>query len=164
MKTTQYIRQEKAWDTRPYLPEDHPDYVTWQREVADDARQMEAQLAVGHLYVVEFISGVVKVGRSGRPDARIAQHAALARVHGGGIHATWVSREHFASSTTERELIEFCARHGRLVAGREYFEIAFSVARSRAALLASNRLGRDDLSVTWLAAHERLTGSSEVAS
>lgn len=143
MKTTQYVRQET--DFRPYLPWDHPEYVAWQTELEIETARIDAILSPGHLYVVQFISGVVKVGRSERPDRRIAQHAAMARVHGGGVQRSWTSAEHYCTATTERELIEYCGRNGQLIAGREYFKVPFDLVRSRASLLAANRLSPVDL-------------------
>jgi hypothetical protein len=73
------------------------------------------------LYVIEFSSGVVKVGVSEKPDHRMADHAMNARVHGHTVVNTWTSSKHANARQTERELIEFCSGRWSTVAGREYF-------------------------------------------
>lgn len=75
----------------------------------------------GHLYAIEFTSGVIKVGRGANPTKRIAVHAANAAIHGGELRNWFTSRRHRGSTATERHLIEACAANGRLVFGREYF-------------------------------------------
>lgn len=45
----------------------------------------------GHLYVLEFSSGVVKVGRSVQPTERIRDHVAAARRFGVTLGRSWTS-------------------------------------------------------------------------
>jgi len=156
MKTTQYVRQEKAIAAAAehddlacrYFPGLHPEC---QRRIADETRRIEAEIAQGFVYVVEFTSGVIKVGKTADPAQRIANHTHLARVHGGDVRRSWISEEHYFCGRTERELIEYCTRVGELVAGREYFRADFRAVRTRASLLVVN--GR----ITVTDAHQRLS-------
>lgn len=146
MKTTQYIRQEKAiaaadsGGIRPRWVLPYVDLGSHDAEVAAEAKRLMAWLDPGHIYVVEFASGVVKVGKSATPEVRIAIHTKLARAHGGDVVGTWISAEHYCCGEAERELIDFCARFGDPVVGREYFRIPFAHARTYASLVAANRI------------------------
>lgn len=149
-------------DTTWYFPETA---AQAEAEAAAEVARIAAKLAAGHLYVVEFTSGVVKVGKAENPAARLAAHARLAEIHGGAVKATWTSRRLIAYATAEQELIELCARQGRLVSGREYFAIDGDLARCLASIVDENRFLSDD---EWsalqaealrhgdLAAHDRL--------
>jgi hypothetical protein len=117
----------------------------------------------GHLYVIEFDSGVVKVGRTGNPEARLKAHALT-----GLVRRSWSSRRHPHCDKTERQLIAFCNEHGTLYGGHEYFRhLPLDATRAYAALLARDAERRDylddliaaaddDLSWTWQQAHEAL--------
>ncbi len=77
---------------------------------------------VGHLYVLMFSTGVVKVGKAVDLDSRVATHRYHAKIHGVAITDAWGSEAHPQHSRTERELINFCLRQGvRIDAGTEYF-------------------------------------------
>lgn len=98
----------------------------------DEGRRMRAELYrvfdPGQLYVAEFDSGVVKVGKARNAENRLAQHAKT-----GLVRASWTSPLHLECSKTERRLIAFCDEHGTLYGGREYFrDIAFDLARDHA--------------------------------
>jgi hypothetical protein len=160
MKTAQYVRQEKAIAAAKHddlacrlYPELHSEC---QRRIADEARRIEAEIAQGFVYVVEFTSGVVKVGKTANPVQRIANHAHFARIHGGNVRRSWTSEEHYCCGSTERELIEYCAQVGELVAGREYFRADFHDVRTRASILVVN--GR----ITVADAHARLGDGTEI--
>lgn len=103
-----------------------------------------AKYALGHIYVVEFTSGVVKVGKAANPKARLATHTQLAEVHGGGVKSSWISRRLVAYADAERDLIMLCSRRGRLVAGREYFAIDAAEARTYASIIDHTRLRADE--------------------
>ena len=138
------------------------------READVRDRVQRVGIDAGHLYVVEFTSGVIKVGQAVRPQSRLATHAAHARIHGGDIRRTWVSDRHAGYDGTERILIAGCKQVGELAFGREYFRgIEFDWAsryaemvvmdhRRRACLDRLIAVAGDDLSMTWQAAHERL--------
>ena len=92
---------------------------------------------VGHLYVVEFTSGVIKVGKAVGPKSRIASHSKFAAIHGDGIVRSWSSERHHGYSDSERDLITFCKKRGSRVFGHEYFrDVTFDDARIFAGLLA----------------------------
>lgn len=117
-------------------------HTTVQRDVseAQDAKLLALRLErakdLGHVYVIEFESGVVKVGRAVCPDSRLASHAGYAQVHGGGIRRTWISDRHEKHTETEAGLIALCKARGTTAFGREYFTgIAFETARDYATLL-----------------------------
>lgn len=125
-----------SFDTTWYAPETA---AVRAAEIGAEADRILRQLAIGHIYVVEFSSGVVKVGRTAKPETRLANHSLFAQVHGGSITQSWVSGLHYCSADSERELIDFCLRFGPPVVGREYFRVPFADARARASLLAANR-------------------------
>jgi hypothetical protein len=77
---------------------------------------------VGHLYVLMFSTGVVKVGKAVDLNSRIATHKYHAKIHGVTIADASGSDAHPQHSKTERQLIDFCLREGvRIDAGTEYF-------------------------------------------
>lgn len=78
-------------------------------------------IAGRHVYALQFGSGVVKVGQTGSPNTRIAQHAQTAQAHGQNISRTWVSPAHMNWQANEQHLISFCAERWECAAGREYF-------------------------------------------
>ena len=125
-----------AFDTTWYVPETAAARAAG---IGADADRILRQLAAGHLYVVEFGSGIVKVGRTAKPEIRLANHSLFAQVHGGRITQSWVSGLHYCSADSERELIDFCLRFGPAVVGREYFRAPFADVRARASLIAANR-------------------------
>jgi hypothetical protein len=109
-------------------------------ELAAEAKRLLAPLALGHIYVVEFGSGVVKVGRGTDPKGRVAAHTRLAEVHGGTVRSVWISRELVGYRSAERSLLRLCARHGAPVVGREYFAIDFRTVRNLASIVEVNSL------------------------
>ncbi len=75
----------------------------------------------GYVYVIQFDSGSIKVGRTTNPAARLKSHAATARTQGVGIAAQWVSQPIESASRIERQLIGFCNGRFPSVNGGEYF-------------------------------------------
>lgn len=130
----------KTFDASAYTPDGLAELNAAARA---ETKRLLAQLDLGHVYVVEFASGVVKVGKSADPAARVATHRMLAQTHGGDVLNAWVSRLHYYCGRTERELMEFCTQIGHLVVGREYFRAPFADVRSRASLLSHNRFTPD---------------------
>lgn len=92
----------------------------------------------GHLYVVEFESGVIKVGRERTPGSRIAQHRRDAPVR-----RVWESPEVDPVDTAEDALIARATQVGhRLRPSREYFagmsfEDVVAIAIDQCRLLSS---------------------------
>lgn len=146
MKTTQYIRQEKA------IAAADAQIAAEDAERAAEHAAFLVRFALGFIYVVEFASGIVKVGKAKDPKGRVAAHTQLAEVHGGGVRSAWVSRRLVSYGEAERALIDLCARNGELVAGREYFRIDPSHARIYASIVAEARWPHvEDLPVDMLA-------------
>lgn len=79
-------------------------------------------MRVGHVYALQFSTGVVKVGQTKQPKARLADHAKTAQAHGHAVHETLLSPPHTNYLANELALIAFCSSRGSLIAGREYFE------------------------------------------
>lgn len=114
-----------------------------------------------------------KVGKSADPERRLATHAMMARVHGGGVRQCWTSARHDDMGASERKLLEFCRHAGEQV-DREYFrgtdfseichlgERLAADARRRAYLNELVAAADGDLSVTWREAHERLDDGTDV--
>lgn len=60
------------------------------------------------VYVIQFSSGTIKVGRTQNPSSRLKSHAAVARAHGLTVAAQWVSQPITTARQSERRLIGFC--------------------------------------------------------
>lgn len=98
----------------------------------------------GHVYVVQFGDGIVKVGHAQNPKARIKSHATEAAHHGQTVTQCWSSSRHGASWFSEDDLIAWCAERGSLARGREYFSgIDFDDLVYFAATLATKERPRD---------------------
>jgi hypothetical protein len=140
-----------------------------------------AEPGCGHIYVIGFDSGTVKVGRTINPKQRLATHARIARVHGVTVRDSWTSDRHLGADETERQLIAFCCRWGSQIDAEYFRDIAFENARAFAQLLADDATDRqltaarakqdaerrtylnslidaagNDLSMIWQEAHNRL--------
>lgn len=74
-----------------------------------------------YVYVVEFTTGVVKVGRTANQTQRVADHGRAAGKHGAAITRSWVSGPHKEYAQNEVALIAFCAERWPLAGGKEYF-------------------------------------------
>lgn len=77
---------------------------------------------LGCIYVVEFGSGTVKVGRTVDPDQRMGHYERHAAIHGDVVVTHWVSPRHANHVGNELLLIRYCTVNGRVIAGREYFQ------------------------------------------
>lgn len=66
----------------------------------------------GHIYVVEFSTGVVKPGKTIRPETRLIEHRMAAERFGVRIARSWVSPLHKGVSSNEKTLLRWCAEHG----------------------------------------------------
>ena len=77
--------------------------------------------AGGYVYIVQFASGAIKVGRTQNPASRLKSHAATARAHGIAVAAQWVSQPIATARQNERLLIDFCKVRFTAVNGGEYF-------------------------------------------
>lgn len=130
--------------TELYFP--GPARDSYEAGLRAETAEFLARWAPGHVYVIEFSSGVVKVGKAKDPKARLAAHAHLARIHGGALRASWASRELIAYAGAEQELIRLCSKRGRLVAGREYFDIDFGTACLFGSIVEHNRFQMASLS------------------
>lgn len=83
----------------------------------------------GRLYVIEFSSGVVKVGRSSQLETRLALHGRAARRLGVSIVNGWSSNILADSVKAERLLLERVAIGAeRSLDGSEYFYTSFARA------------------------------------
>lgn len=101
----------------------------------------------GYIYVIEFSSGTVKVGKAKDVAKRLGQHAKDARNHGITIVRSWRSPVHTSRNENEQRLIAFCWEHfGHPVSGEEYFASAdFDVIVQFAAMLSFPTLRPEDL-------------------
>ncbi len=75
---------------------------------------------MGHVYVIEFGTGAVKVGHAVDPHRRFAQHRTNARAYGTTIARTWLSPDHEDTYATEQRLIRLCKQRWRLLR-QEFF-------------------------------------------
>jgi len=75
----------------------------------------------GHIYVVEFDQGTIKVGTSVDPKARLRSHAGLAAFFQISIARRWISLPHANAQANEKALIHWCTERAQVVGGREWF-------------------------------------------
>jgi len=76
----------------------------------------------GYIYIIEFSSGVTKVGRTLDVVKRLAHHKIEALKHGHIVVNEWSSSRHVDWIENERQLISYCAhRFGSPSYGSEYF-------------------------------------------
>lgn len=77
----------------------------------------------GHLYVVSFANGMVKVGRAAKVASRILTHTGEAQRHGNAVVEYWMSPVIERFDVAETALIQWCEAQPGAVAcsGREWF-------------------------------------------
>jgi len=76
----------------------------------------------GYLYVLEVTGGIIKVGFSVEPKARLKQHARASEKKALTVTREWVSPVHVEAGLNEEELIASCERLGGVSCmGREWF-------------------------------------------
>jgi hypothetical protein len=75
----------------------------------------------GYVYIIQFDTGVTKVGQSQAPTNRLRDHASLAAVHGRSVKHTWVSGLHVEAADNETALKVFAQSLARTTYGNEYF-------------------------------------------
>ncbi|MEV8639240.1 hypothetical protein AB0395_47055 [Streptosporangium sp. NPDC051023] len=109
-------------------------------------RDLYRATAERYVYVVEFTTGVVKVGRAGHQTQRIADHGRTAEKHGAAITRSWISTRHKEYAQNEIALIAFCAERWPLAGGKEYFAGAdYSEVVRYARTLPMTHITEDDL-------------------
>lgn len=75
----------------------------------------------GHIYLIEYQDGFVKVGRTADPRNRVESHWIDARKFGYQITRMWVSKTHANYVENEKEAIMHCNEFGEQKYGKEYF-------------------------------------------
>lgn len=76
----------------------------------------------GHyVYVVEFNSGTIKVGRTANPASRLKSLATAGRPHGIAVASQWLSQPHGPAKQNEARLIDFCNAHYTPLNDGEFF-------------------------------------------
>lgn len=100
--------------------------ILWRCHLIESARQRafgsnKRTRAVGHVYVLEFASGSVKVGKTGDPSKRLGTHAKVAAAHGDEIVRRWVSPGFGDFHAAETTLIRFCSERGESAGRAEFF-------------------------------------------
>jgi hypothetical protein len=100
-------------------------------------------LGTGHIYVLGFEDGQIKVGRSQQPRVRIRTLRAKARREGGLLVEGWFSEEHANWRLTEIRMIAFCLEtfgdpiHGiETFAGDYVAVLAYAQSLTRTAIAA----------------------------
>lgn len=77
---------------------------------------------MGNLYIIEFSTGVIKVGKSSTNGSRERRHRVLAESMGIDVTRSWSTPEIVETDLLERVLIKFCSRYGVCRGGSlEYF-------------------------------------------
>lgn len=91
----------------------------------------------GYAYVIEFDTGLVKVGMTQNPQSRIPGYVSQAAVFGVQPMCGWLSPMHAHPARTEDALIAIAIEMGGVPTGREYFRgVGFREVAERAASLA----------------------------
>lgn len=80
-----------------------------------------AEHSEGYVYVLLFMNGVVKVGRTVNPTTRIDSHRHTGDAHGNPLTNYWVSKKLVNMEEAEHRLIAYCEDRGTSVAGKEWF-------------------------------------------
>lgn len=75
----------------------------------------------GHVYVLGFSNGCVKVGRTQNTGQRLTAHKGMARKFGLTIADEWLSPLHAEWLANERTLKKIAVSLGGVVAGQEYY-------------------------------------------
>jgi hypothetical protein len=89
----------------------------------------------GHIYVIAFDNGIVKVGRTKDIPDRLRRHKGDGRKFGIAVTDSWTSPLHVEWEMNEETLKEIAARHGGTPTCTEYFmgadyaQIASAAAR-----------------------------------
>jgi len=78
---------------------------------------MSASAHEGHIYVVGYDTGTIKVGYTANPTQRIRVLELAARQLGCSVDRTWVSSPHVNAHENEQHLLEFCSSSGSRVTG-----------------------------------------------
>lgn len=111
----------------------------------------------GHLYVIEFGDGTMKVGYSQNPRKRIEQHRHGAARFSIEVARKWVSDCHLEYVENERELIGYARQRGDVASGAEYFRgCEFSDLVEFASSLPSTRLSKAEVTRREQEENERL--------
>jgi hypothetical protein len=92
----------------------------------------------GYVYVLEFSTGVVKVGRTRNPQQRAAKVAAEAGSFGVRLTRWWLSRPHLLFEDSERHLLTVGCRIGKRV-GPETFRCDFHEMVAEAQTVGAGR-------------------------
>jgi hypothetical protein len=82
----------------------------------------------GWLYVIKSSFGVVKVGQSINPRARIQQHIKEVSRFDGWVECFWLSTPHEQWMSNESRLILWCAHNGRQTFGEYFADIEYEDA------------------------------------
>lgn len=94
-------------------------------EFTQDAVPFKAAAAKsGHLYVLKFTSGVVKIGYTTDPKIRIRTHGTEARRRSDTLGRSWVSLPHPAAAAHEQHLLSFARSRFEPAFGAEFFQSA----------------------------------------
>jgi hypothetical protein len=75
----------------------------------------------GYLYVLQFGSGTIKVGRTADPGDRLRGHRSRSRAYGVVIARAWISTAHPDHEATEADLINYAVRKSAGRVRREFF-------------------------------------------
>lgn len=75
----------------------------------------------GHVYVLAFDNGIVKVGRTQNVKNRLRNHAGDARKFGLAVTDSWVSPLHVEWELNEDTLKALAVKHGGTATCAEYF-------------------------------------------
>jgi hypothetical protein len=102
----------------------------------------------GFIYVIEFSTGLIKVGMTKDGDNRLKQHAKAAHQQKSSILDHWISSRHKGYQENEASLISFCLKHyGPPAHGKETFASAsFETTVSFAQSLSFPELTEADIS------------------
>jgi len=82
----------------------------------------------GHLYLVGFSTGIVKVGMTAQPRRRIRDHIHRAAPYGVDVLNVWLSNECDNCGKLEQRLLQSLKGRWFSPVGHEYFRVDFAEA------------------------------------
>jgi hypothetical protein len=86
-------------------------------------------MRLGHIYVLSYSTGIVKVGCTADPATRLYSHRSMADALGVTVEGEWLSRRHYGYRHNERKVMAACEAAGGVPRRLEYYlGISFSTA------------------------------------
>ena len=89
------------------------------KKICDIINTPKIEVKSENVYIVEFDTGIIKVGKSRNTASRIKRHSDEAKKYGVSITKSYTKNN---SSILESDLIQFCKLNSTVYYGNEYFK------------------------------------------